>query len=1083
VDVDTVIPADAGTAAGLSRRVAALETISEVGRRLGVIRTERELLTSIVELVRARLGYEAAALLLLDPTGCELVIEVDSGLHGDSAGFRLPLSDGRGITAWVATHNQPLLADDVRCEPRYLHVGDHAPSGSELAVPIEVSGRVLGVLDVQSARTNAFDAIDLSTLQTLAGQIAVALENARLHEQHEQTLRRRAAFQGILTAITASLDLPVTLERTLDAAMSEFAADRAAIFFDEPGSTRTQCVAARNLSHAYLTAVEACYAAASSMPQPLQQERSIFIEDAQRGSLVPGMAEAARQEGFHTQILLPLRDGARLLGVFVLYHDVIRPYSAEELALVQTFADHAAIATTHARLHQDTERALRRTRAFQSVTNAITGSLDLPTTLERALDAAMGIFGADRAAIMLYRPQDKQMQPAASRNLSAGFLTAVHDFYERMPQPTSFKRLKREHSIYVEDAQRTPPIPALAEATAREGFHSMLIVPLRNGANLHGVFALFHDQIRRYTSEEIALVQSLADQAAVAVEHARLYQDSERALQRTRAFQSVSTAITGSLDLPTTLEHALGAAMEVFGADRAAIFLDHPQTGHTYCAASRNLSERYLNAVESHYQQAGPPATARIDSERSIYVQDAQVNPLAPPLAGAARREGFRSMLFLPLYDGSLRFGVFVLYHDDIRRYDDEEIALAQTFAHQARIAIVHARLFERERRARQQAATILDATRAVASSLQLNDVLREAAGCIAAALHQRYCGVWLLDDTGSVLRPVAAVADPPDAALERTFLSMPPLVVDEYPQLRAVLREGRACLEEDLASVCELPQPGPAANPFRSYLSVPLVTRDQSLGVFSVAVLEDSVTFDPADIEVALAIARSAALAVENARLYEQAQRLAVSEERNRLARELHDSVTQSLFSMTLICQALPRILDRDPERARERLDRLNELGRGALAEMRALIFELRPAALEDEGLVTALRKHVDAFQSREAILVEFEVEGERRLPAAIEEGIFRVAQEALNNVAKHAAAARVLLRLKLGEAQAELTVADDGRGFDLEAPHGGRRTLGLTSMEERASILGGRYTITSATGRGTTVSLWVPLHAGHET
>jgi signal transduction histidine kinase len=201
------------------------------------------------------------------------------------------------------------------------------------------------------------------------------------------------------------------------------------------------------------------------------------------------------------------------------------------------------------------------------------------------------------------------------------------------------------------------------------------------------------------------------------------------------------------------------------------------------------------------------------------------------------------------------------------------------------------------------------------------------------------------------------------------------------------------------------------------------------------------------------------------------------VSEERNRLARELHDSVTQSLFSMTLISQALPRILEKDVEQARERIDRLNELGRNALAEMRALIFELRPAALEDEGLATALRKHTAGFQARDGIAVELHIEGERRLPAALEEGIFRVTQEALNNVAKHARARQATVRLVIEDSHVELTVSDDGVGFSSPSPRAGRRTLGLTSMQERAALLGGTCTVQSDPGQGTTVRFRVPV------
>ena len=181
--------------------------------------------------------------------------------------------------------------------------------------------------------------------------------------------------------------------------------------------------------------------------------------------------------------------------------------------------------------------------------------------------------------------------------------------------------------------------------------------------------------------------------------------------------------------------------------------------------------------------------------------------------------------------------------------------------------------------------------------------------------------------------------------------------------------------------------------------------TRQRTVGVLSVYNKEGEGGFTDRDAELATFFANQAAAAIENARLYEQTREYAVVEERNRLARELHDSVTQSLFSVTLLSEAALNLLDRDPAKARERLERANELAQGALAEMRALIFQLRPMTLQEEGLLSALKKHLSALHSRHGRVVELQVTGaERRLPAPIEDAAFRIIQESLNNVVKHA-------------------------------------------------------------------------------
>lgn len=197
--------------------------------------------------------------------------------------------------------------------------------------------------------------------------------------------------------------------------------------------------------------------------------------------------------------------------------------------------------------------------------------------------------------------------------------------------------------------------------------------------------------------------------------------------------------------------------------------------------------------------------------------------------------------------------------------------------------------------------------------------------------------------------------------------------------------------------------------------------------------------------------------------------ERLASARERARLARELHDSVTQTIFSMTLASQSAVLLLDRDPARVGAQLDRLTELARGALSEMQVLISELRPETAADGGLAAALRRHLAERALPEGLSIRFEAEGDCGLSPAEQQGLFRIAQEALNNVVKHSGASEAFLRLHLTD-PAWMEIEDRGRGFE----RGGARTgggLGLESMGERASEIGWRLRITSAPGRGTRV------------
>ena len=207
---------------------------------------------------------------------------------------------------------------------------------------------------------------------------------------------------------------------------------------------------------------------------------------------------------------------------------------------------------------------------------------------------------------------------------------------------------------------------------------------------------------------------------------------------------------------------------------------------------------------------------------------------------------------------------------------------------------------------------------------------------------------------------------------------------------------------------------------------------------------------------------------------LRRQAGELAAGEERAHLARELHDSVTQALFSMTLVSRSVEMLLDRDTDAARVQLTQLRDLQREALAEMRALIFELRPGNLEQDGLIRALRTHTAAIQGRIGLPVVVETSFQDRLPLAIEEVLYRIAQEALHNVIKHAAARQVRVDLARSGAGVRLRIEDDGKGFDpLRVPDG---HLGLAGMRARADRIGAEFTCRSAPGRGTTIEVVVP-------
>jgi signal transduction histidine kinase len=255
-----------------------------------------------------------------------------------------------------------------------------------------------------------------------------------------------------------------------------------------------------------------------------------------------------------------------------------------------------------------------------------------------------------------------------------------------------------------------------------------------------------------------------------------------------------------------------------------------------------------------------------------------------------------------------------------------------------------------------------------------------------------------------------------------------------------------------------------------RSWLSAPLIAQGRVLGVLNFWSVTPG-TFGDQHTELAMAVANQTAVAIENARLYQEASAMAAVEERQRLARELHDSVSQALYGIALGARTARTLLDTDPQRAIEPVDYVLQLADAGLAEMRALIFELRPESLEAEGLVAALEKQIAATRARYGLEVEANLGEEPSLSLAEKEVFYRVAQESVHNIVKHAHASRVEVRLTAGDGSVSLEVRDNGVGFDTSQSHPGH--MGLISFTERAASIGATVTVQSAPGAGTAVRL----------
>jgi signal transduction histidine kinase len=260
----------------------------------------------------------------------------------------------------------------------------------------------------------------------------------------------------------------------------------------------------------------------------------------------------------------------------------------------------------------------------------------------------------------------------------------------------------------------------------------------------------------------------------------------------------------------------------------------------------------------------------------------------------------------------------------------------------------------------------------------------------------------------------------------------------------------------------------------FRSILSVPLIIKGEPMGALTLYYVRPR-SFSQEEINLVMAFGDQSALAIENARLRERAKEEGISAERSRLARDLHDSVTQMLFSASLIAEVLPTVMNRDPDEGQRALEELRQLTLGALAEMRSMLLELRPDRLQTARLEDLLRQLGESVAGRMRIPVQVEIGSPPELPPEVRLAFYRIAQESLNNITKHSSATRVDIHLYADTGGAALTISDNGYGFQPQQVPGDR--LGLSLMRERANSIGAELTITSHPGQGTQVAVnWHP-------
>ena len=908
---------------------------------------------------------------------------------------------------------------------------------------------------------------EIEELATQFNLMSAQLETSYAHLEQRVADRtgRLAALNAIAAVVSRSLDLEEILNDALDKTLEVVGIKAGGIYLLQEDGGILTLAAHTGFSARFVAGIDRLRVGEGLSGHVVQSGQPLVIGDI---SAVPGMAHMrVRQEGFRSAAGFPLVSRDKVLGVLLVITRDYCEFSQQDIELFTSIGRQIGVAVENARLFGQAERRMQELEALYSADAELYRHLEMEQVLQALVDVAVDILQADKSSLMVWDARRERLVVSAAH----GFRPETMAQMSFAPQEGIVGRVATgEELLVVEDVHADPRVAR--RITEPEGIRSLMHVPIKLGDQVFGVFNVSYLSPHAFGSEEQRLFMALAQRAALVIENARLYAETRRRADEVQTLFAVQQAITSRLDPGAVLQMIADEARRLTLTDQSAVYmLDGDQL--EVSVVSGEVEPEMLGY---RLPVEGSVAGLALETGKPFLIADVQDDPRVH--AGIVERVKARSFVIVPLVSAAGPIGTITVANERSGALGPEDERVLAMLASGAVIALENARLYHEEQkgrreaeRRRQVAEGLRDVLAIVNSNRSLDEILAYIVAQACRLMDTDAGAIYRLEEGKELLRIEAAwgVFD--------EYVEQVTIPIGQGAVGRAVLtRQPVTILDVSSALLDDAMTRDPRRRElmsqlfgqYNAVLAVPLMVKDEPYGGI-VLYYPASRKFSGEEIGLAVSFADQAAMAIENARLRARAEQAAVAAERSRLARDLHDAVTQTLFSASLIAEVLPRLWERNHDEGLRRLQELRELTRGALAEMRTLLLELRPSALVDAKLGDLLRQLGESITGRARVPVALELESECDMPSEVKVALYRIAQEALNNVAKHAGASQAWVRLHCRPEQIALSVRDDGQGFELAgiSPD----SLGLGIMRERAETIGAVLTVESEVGRGTEV------------